>query len=54
MGVFRAFASALDCLAAVLIGAARIPMSLRFADLGGLARFNPAATGNLATVARRP
>jgi hypothetical protein len=47
VGFFRAFGSALDCLAAVLIGAARIPMSLRFADMGGLARFSPAATGNL-------
>jgi hypothetical protein len=54
LGFFRAFASALDGLAAVLIGAARIPMSLRFADMGGVARFNPAATGNLVTVARRP
>jgi hypothetical protein len=45
---FRAFGSALDCMAAVLIGAARIPMSLRLADMGRLAQFNPSAPGRLA------
>ncbi len=47
VGFFRAFGSTLDCLAAVLIGVVRIPMSLRFADMGALARFDPAATGRL-------
>jgi hypothetical protein len=34
LGFFRAFGSTLDCLAAVLIGAVRAPMSLRFAGMG--------------------
>lgn len=46
-GFFRAFGSTLDCLAAVLIGVVRIPMSLRFAEMGALARFDPATTGKL-------
>jgi hypothetical protein len=47
VGFFRAFGSTLDCLAAVLIGVVRIPMSLRFADMAALARFDPTASGRL-------
>lgn len=47
VGFFRAFGSTLDCLAAVLIGAARMPMSLRFADMSKLTQFDPAAVGKL-------
>ena len=43
VGFVRAFGSTLDCLAAVLVGAVRAPLSLRFADMGRLAQFDPAA-----------
>jgi hypothetical protein len=45
VGFFRAFGSALDCLAAVLIGVLRVPMSLQYADMGRLSRFDPQAPG---------
>jgi hypothetical protein len=47
VGFFRAFGSALDCLAAALIGAVRVPMSIRLADMGRLTTFDPEAGGRL-------
>lgn len=45
VGFFRAFGSTLDCLAAVLIGALRVPQSLRLADMARLSRFESTSAG---------
>jgi hypothetical protein len=39
-GFFRSIGSTFDCLAAVLIGVARIPASLQFADVGNILKLN--------------